>query len=68
MPTNPFYCCRLDSLILEALTSLKEPGGSDKHAIAMYIEVFFLEINYLETYHHALTIAILSILILNVLF
>lgn len=29
---------RLDSLVIEAITSLKEPGGSDKHAIAMYIE------------------------------
>ncbi|XP_068656753.1 telomere repeat-binding factor 1-like [Aristolochia californica] len=29
---------RLDNLILEAITSLKEPSGSNKTAIAMYIE------------------------------
>lgn len=29
---------RLDNLILEAITSLKEPGGSNKTAIASYIE------------------------------
>lgn len=29
---------RLDTLILEAVTNLKEPAGSDKAAIAMYIE------------------------------
>ncbi|KAJ8448509.1 hypothetical protein Cgig2_012153 [Carnegiea gigantea] len=29
---------RLDDLILEAITSLKEPGGSNKTAIASYIE------------------------------
>ncbi|KAH9620337.1 hypothetical protein KSS87_003602, partial [Heliosperma pusillum] len=30
---------RLDTVILEAITTLKEPKGSDKNAIAMYIEV-----------------------------
>ncbi|GMH06354.1 hypothetical protein Nepgr_008194 [Nepenthes gracilis] len=29
---------RLDSVILEAITTLKEPKGSDKNAIAMFIE------------------------------
>ncbi|KAK9284508.1 hypothetical protein L1049_023832 [Liquidambar formosana] len=29
---------RLENLILEAITNMKEPSGSDKHAIAMYIE------------------------------
>ncbi|XP_068342836.1 telomere repeat-binding factor 2 isoform X1 [Pyrus communis] len=29
---------RLDHLILEAITNLKEPGGSDRAAIVMYIE------------------------------
>ncbi|KAL2900644.1 Telomere repeat-binding factor 1 [Bienertia sinuspersici] len=29
---------RLDSLILEAITTLKEPKGSDRNAIALYIE------------------------------
>ncbi|KMT06144.1 hypothetical protein BVRB_7g163140 [Beta vulgaris subsp. vulgaris] len=29
---------RLDNLILEAITTLKEPKGSDRNAIAMYIE------------------------------
>ncbi|KAB2617717.1 telomere repeat-binding factor 1-like [Pyrus ussuriensis x Pyrus communis] len=29
---------RLDHLILEAITNLKEPGGSDRAAIAMHIE------------------------------
>ncbi|XP_074275064.1 single myb histone 1-like [Silene latifolia] len=29
---------RLDTVILEAITTLKEPKGSDKNAIAMYIE------------------------------
>ncbi|CAI0405527.1 unnamed protein product [Linum tenue] len=31
---------RLDSLILEAIATLKEPGGSDGASIAMYIEVY----------------------------
>ncbi|EOX98496.1 Telomere repeat binding factor 1 isoform 3, partial [Theobroma cacao] len=30
---------RLDNLIMEAITSLKEPGGSNKTTIAAYIEV-----------------------------
>lgn len=34
-----FHCCRLDNLILEAITNLKEPGGSNKTTIATYIEV-----------------------------
>ncbi|KAK9726110.1 hypothetical protein RND81_05G191000 [Saponaria officinalis] len=29
---------RLDNVIMEAITTLKEPKGSDKNAIAMYIE------------------------------
>ncbi|XP_065046537.1 single myb histone 6-like isoform X3 [Musa acuminata AAA Group] len=32
---------RLDTLILEAVTNLKEPAGSDKAAIAMYIEAIY---------------------------
>lgn len=36
-----FRLCRLDNLILEAITNLKEPTGSNKTAIAMYIEVCF---------------------------
>lgn len=32
---------RLDDLIMEAITTLKEPTGSNKTAIAMYIEVHF---------------------------
>lgn len=34
-----FHANRLDNLIMEALTSLKEPGGSNKTSIATYIEV-----------------------------
>lgn len=34
-----FTCCRLDKLISEAINNLKEPRGSDRAAIAMYIEV-----------------------------
>lgn len=30
---------RLDNLIMEAITTLKEPGGSNKTTIATYIEV-----------------------------
>ena len=33
------HACRLDNLIMEAVASLKEPGGSNKTAIATYIEV-----------------------------
>ncbi|KAK8521642.1 hypothetical protein V6N13_123976 [Hibiscus sabdariffa] len=35
-----FYsqCCRLDNILLEAITSLKEPAGSDRASIAVYIE------------------------------
>lgn len=36
-----FNFCRLDNLILEAISNLKEPGGSNKTAIAAYIEVIF---------------------------
>lgn len=32
-------CCRLDKLILEAISNLKEPNGSDRASIASYIEV-----------------------------
>ncbi|OMO56464.1 hypothetical protein CCACVL1_26534 [Corchorus capsularis] len=35
-PRKPFS--RLDNIILEAITSLKEPGGSDRASIAVYIE------------------------------
>lgn len=31
--------CRLDDLILEAITKLKEPRGSSRPAVAQYIEV-----------------------------
>lgn len=34
---------RLDNLILESIIKLKEPRGSDKAAIAAYIEVFVLQ-------------------------
>lgn len=34
-----FTWCRLDKLISEAINNLKEPRGSDRAAIAMYIEV-----------------------------
>lgn len=34
--------CRLDNLILEAITTLKEPSGSDRASIALYIEVCLL--------------------------
>lgn len=34
-----FAWCRLDKLISEAINNLKEPRGSDRAAIAMYIEV-----------------------------
>lgn len=30
---------RLENLIMEAITTLKEPGGSNKTTIATYIEV-----------------------------
>ncbi|CAN1284945.1 Telomere repeat-binding factor 1 [Linum perenne] len=33
-----FLCPRLDNLIIEAITTLKEPDGSNKTAIASYIE------------------------------
>ena len=36
-----FHCYRLDNLIMEAITSLKEPDGSNKTTIAAYIEVVF---------------------------
>lgn len=31
--------CRLDNLILEAISTLKEPGGSNRTTIATFIEV-----------------------------
>ncbi|XP_074306996.1 telomere repeat-binding factor 1 [Silene latifolia] len=37
-PVSPSGLCRLDNLILEAITNLKEPEGSNKTAIASYIE------------------------------
>jgi hypothetical protein len=33
------HFCRLDDLILEAIKNLKEASGSNKGAIATYIEV-----------------------------
>lgn len=39
MSTILLSMCRLDNLILEAITNLKEPGGCNKTAIASYIEV-----------------------------
>lgn len=36
-----FHFYRLDNLIFEAITSLKEPGGSNKTTIATYIEVVY---------------------------
>lgn len=38
---NFFHSYRLDNLIFEAITSLREPGGSNKTTIATYIEVDF---------------------------
>lgn len=38
--TQLLKCCRLDNLIMEAIATLKEPGGSNKTAIGAYIEVF----------------------------
>lgn len=35
-----FLVYRLDNLILEAITNLKDLSGSNKTAIATYIEVF----------------------------
>ena len=35
-----FILFRLENHILEAITTLKEPKGSDRTAIAMYIEVY----------------------------
>ena len=37
--TTSFAWCRLDRLISEAINNLKEPRGSDRAAIALYIEV-----------------------------
>lgn len=37
MILSRFY--RLDNLIMEAISNLKEPGGSNKTTIATYIEV-----------------------------
>jgi hypothetical protein len=38
-----YFCgCRLDNLILEAITTLKEPTGSDRASIALYIQVLSL--------------------------
>lgn len=34
-----FFLYRLESLIFEAIMSLKEPSGSNKTDIAIYIEV-----------------------------
>jgi len=36
-----FKLYSLDKLIMEAITSLKENGGSNKTAIAAFIEVYF---------------------------
>lgn len=33
------HASRLENLIMEAITTLKEPGGSNKTTIATYIEV-----------------------------
>ncbi|KAK3416547.1 telomere repeat-binding factor 1 isoform X2 [Eucalyptus grandis] len=38
---------RLDNLIIEALTNLKDPSGSDRAAIAAYIEDFHMQDQYL---------------------
>lgn len=38
---EPQLVCRLNILILEAIANLKEPTGSDRAAIAAYIEVLF---------------------------
>lgn len=35
---------RLDNLIMEAITNLKEPAGSNKTTIGTYIEVFLMDI------------------------
>ncbi|XP_056176580.1 telomere repeat-binding factor 1 isoform X2 [Syzygium oleosum] len=38
---------RLDNLIIEAITNLKDPSGSDRAAIAAYIEGFHMQDQYL---------------------
>lgn len=40
------YANRLDNLIMEAITSLKEPGGSNKTSITTYIEVVIIAQQY----------------------
>lgn len=36
------YSLRMDTLIMEAINDLKEPGGSNKTAIGNYIEVLLV--------------------------
>lgn len=36
------YSLRMDTLIMEAINDLKEPGGSNKTAIGNYIEVLMV--------------------------
>lgn len=43
-----FNNVRLDNIILESIIKLKEPKGSDRAAIASYIEVFVLESKHLK--------------------
>lgn len=45
---------RLDNLILDSIIRLKEPKGSDRAAIAAYIEVFilqFLHLRFIQSKH-----------------
>lgn len=44
------HACRLDNLIMEAITDLKEPGGSNKTTIATYIEVIYSLFNAVELF------------------
>lgn len=43
----PLVDCRLDKLILDAIAKLKEPRGSDRAAIAMYIEVLLIFLSFI---------------------
>jgi len=44
-----FNNVRLDNIILESIIKLKEPKGSDRAAIASYIEVFVLQFLHLRS-------------------
>lgn len=44
MTVDVYVLChwRLDNLIMEAISNLREPGGSNKTSIATYIEVIYI--------------------------